>query len=135
MQTLTNLITYVFHPNPGRTFSYYIILIILIALMLGFSVFLRIHIKKNKEDKAFKRLFRDFPGKLQLISFFLIIYLFFRYYSAVFLSMRIFLYMILLSTACVIYMMVNAYLKKYPLEKKRHEEQISRNKYLPGKKK
>lgn len=135
MQTINDIISYVFHPNPGRSFSYYIVLLALIVFFLGFSIFLKIYIKKNKNDKAFKKLFRNYPGRFQLVTLFLILYLFFRYYAVVFLSMRIFLYIILLSGVMVIYAMGNAYLKKYPMEKKRYEEQNVKNKYLPGKRK
>lgn len=132
MKIFTNLISYLFNPNPGRIFSYYVILIIVAVGLLAFSIFLRLHLKKYKEDKAFKRLFRGFPKKLQIIALLLIAYLFFRYYTVGFISMRILLYLILAGAAWILYRMAYSYFKKYPPAKKEHERQMAMNKYLPG---
>jgi amino acid transporter len=133
MDTFYKLLSYVFNPAPGRSFGYYIVFGIIAGLCLALAIFLKIYIKKNKEDKAFRRIFKRFPTRLTYLSVILAAYLFFRYYAVPFLSMRFLLYVILASIIYLFYLLINSYLNKYPLEKKNHEELIAKNKYLPGK--
>ena len=133
MQQISDFFSYVFNARPSEHFNYYIALGILCAVMFGFSVFLRIWFKKNREDKTLKRALRGYIGKLQLLSVLLAFYLFFRYTGVAFLSVRALLYILLLCTAILAYKMVKTWLKDYPAMKKHHNEQVARNKFIPRK--
>ena len=128
---IINLFTYLFHPNPGKAFNYYIILIILAVLLLALAVIISILVKKAKEDKAFRRLFRSFPKKFITIDLCLIFYLACRYTQIPFFSTRILLFIILAVIALMFIMIINTYINKYPPEKKKYEEQEEKNKYIP----
>lgn len=135
MQTINNIILYFFNPVPGTHFNYYPVIIGIIVILVALSIFIPIHIKRNKDDKAFKKLFRVYPSKLQLVGIIFTLYVLSRLYSVPFFSMRFMLYILLGVTAFLIYHMVKTYLNKYPEEKKRRNERDERNKYLVKKKK
>jgi preprotein translocase subunit SecG len=133
METISQFLSYLFNPLPPTVFHYYILLSIVVLIFLGFSVFLRFLVKKNNHDKAFRRLFRSFPAKIETVSAILIICLLARYYRIGFISMRVLLGLTLLAACYLIYKLALTYLKKYPAEKKRHSQQMEKNKYIPGK--
>ncbi len=134
MQSFYNFITYIFSPVPPREFHYYIPLAVLAAILVAVSVYIYFHIKKNKEDKTFKRLFRSYPLKFETVAAVIAICLLSRYYGVVFLSTRILLFITLVVAAYLIYKMVRTYLKDYPAVKKHYHEQMEKNKYLPRRK-
>ncbi len=135
MQSVNQFINYVFDPLPPSTFFYLIPLIVFSVLFLAFSVFLRLRIKRAKDDKPFRRLFRAWPGRIETVTGILATYLLSRYFHIAFLSTRFLLFLILITSGYIIYRLLRAYLIEYPLEKKRHSLQMEKNKYMPGKKK
>jgi phosphatidylserine synthase len=134
MQPIYSLISYIFDPLPPTAFYYYIFLALLVAAILCCSFYLRLRIRKNKDDKTFRRLFRGFPAKLETVAVVIGINLLSRYYNVAFLSMRLILFVTLAIGAYLVYRMAIAHMKEYPSEKKRHHEQMEKNKYIPRKK-
>jgi len=135
METINQIVGYFFGPFPGRAFAYYPHIIVLIVGILAFSLYLRLRIRKDKEDKTFRRLFRNFPGKLEITATALAVYILLRYYNIGFFSMRMMIYLILATTLILGYYIVITYVKKYPAAKKLRQNQMEKNKYLPRKKK
>lgn len=135
METFNSIVGYIFSPFPGRSFGYYILVIVIVIALFLLDLFIRIYIRKNKDDKIFRKLFRGFPSKIELLALSLAGYLIARYFNVAFLSMRMFLYLLLALVVFLIYLLASTYLKDYPEAKKRREDQISKNKYLPRKKK
>ncbi len=135
MRTLSNIFGYFFSPNPGKQFIYYYPLIALALALTIFSIYLMMLLKNKKDDKTFKRLFRSYPRKLQIIAFTILLYLGCRYTQIYFLSSRFILAIILIIIGVTAYFMVNSYINKYPQEKKKHHEQMEKNRYMPRKKK
>lgn len=133
MSTLSSLLSYIFSPIPGKAFGFYYPLIVLIILLVAFAGFLFITVKKSKEDKTFKRLFRNYPAKLITVAACLGIYLLARYTAVPFLSMRVLLYVALIVLGILAYQIINLYLNKYPQEKKKHADLMEKNKYIPKK--
>jgi uncharacterized membrane protein SirB2 len=134
MQSIYNAIGYVFNPLPPRYFEYYLLLTVIIVVLLCFSVFMRVYIRKNNQDKTFRRLFREYPPKLETISVVIAICLLARYYGVAFISTRILLFAAILVMIYYVYKIVIVYLKKYPEQKRQHHELMKKNKYLPRKK-
>jgi|WetSurMetagenome_2_1015567.scaffolds.fasta_scaffold472708_1 hypothetical protein len=134
MQIVFNFIQYVFDPLPPYLNLFLIPLIALAVIFIGFSIFLRIKVKKEKNDKTFRRLFRVWPSKLETVAVTLAIYMLARYYRVAFISTRIILFLTVLAACYVIYRITKTYLVEYPVEKKRHIRQMEKNKYIPGKK-
>lgn len=133
MPSLLNIIQYFFDPLPVGPFKYMYFFIVLAALSLIASVALRFYLKKQKEDKIFKKLFKDLPGKIQLFAILEAAYVFVRFERMPYLSMRFLNYCVL---AYGIYLAVHyaqLYFKVYPSEKKHREHQLKINKYLPRK--
>ena len=135
MDTFNEIVIYLFHPTPGRAFGYYYFITALILLLTGLGIFLRIYIKKNREDKTFKKLFRKYPMKLWTLALVLALYLLVRYYYVPFFSMRVLFYTVLGITLYLFYQIINTYLKTYPAEKKRRDERTVQNRYKIKKKK
>lgn len=135
METFNQIILYFFSPLPGREFIYYIPLIILVVALLAGSLYISWFSRKNKNNKAFKKTFKSYPGKLQLMGFLLALYVLFRYYYVPVFSMRFLLYILIAVTAYLLYVMVKAYRKKYPQEKDRRTSRAAMNEYMPKKKK
>ena len=133
MSLVTTILTYFFSPIPSGKFKFMILLIVLAAAALLCSIALRFYLKQQKEDKIFRKLFRDLPGKLQLVAILEGIYIFARYEQMAFLSMRITNYIILGTGLYLIIRSAQTYFQVYPAEKKRHLEQLHLNKYLPRK--
>jgi phosphatidylserine synthase len=135
MEAFNQIILYFFSPLPGREFTYYIPLIILIVALLITSIYIPLYIKNHKEDKGFKKVFRGYPATLQLMAFLLALYTLFRYYYVPFFSMRFLLYLLIIVTGYLIYSLIRAYYKKYPAEKEMRQYRKIHNEYIPSKKK
>ena len=135
MDIVNQTILYFFSPNPGREFQYYILLGILIAIFIALTVLIYLYAKKHKDDKAFKKLFRNYPTKFIILAVLLGLYMLLRYNGVPFFSMRFLLYILIGSCIFVVAMAVKTYLKKYPEEKKRRDDRMALNKYIPKKKK
>ena len=133
MTIILDLINYIFSPSPGKAFNYYLFLLVLAALLIAFSAYLFMLVKKAKEDKTFKKLFRKYPGNLITISVCILIYLGARYTQVPFLSTRFLLFIVLGTLIFFAVQMVNTYINIYPREKKKHHELMEKNKYIPKK--
>jgi len=129
MNTLNNIIIYLFNPTPGRSFAYYYFISTLIVVLFLLGLFLKLYIKKNKEDKTFKKLFKQEPKKLWYLTIILLVYLFVRYYYVPFFSMRMLLFITIGVIIYKAYQLINIYLKLYPAEKKLREEKLEKKKY------
>lgn len=134
MQHIYNALSYLFNPLPPRHFAYYLALAVTIVLLLVFSIYIRIYIRKNNQDKIFRRLFRKYPAKLETIAVVIALCLLSRYYSVAFISTRIILFIALASLIYLLYKIVTVYIKTYPEQKRQHQELMEKNKYLPRKK-
>lgn len=135
MQILLDILQYFFEPLPSGQFKYLNALIIVAVVTMLISIALRIHLKKQKENKIFRKLFRDLPGKLQLFALSEGVYLLVRYERMPYLSMRVLNYMIWAYGIYTVFRAAQSYLKIYPSEKKHHDHQLKLNQYLPRKKK
>jgi len=133
MSLLLDILKYLFNPIPLGNFKYIYFFLGLAVLALVASIVLRLYLKKNKEDKIFRKLFRGVPGKLQLLAFVEALYVLARYENMPYLSMRIVNYIILVYGLYLIIRNLQIFIKVYPAEKKRHHEQLEANKYLPRK--
>lgn len=135
MDFLINLVKYFFDPFPPEAPETRLALIIITILILALSIGIRLYLKKKKEDKIMRKLFKNIPGRIQNIAVALGLYIGFRYAGVPFVSMRIIQYIIF---AIFLYFLIQAaiiYKKEYPLAQSRKLEQAQKNKYLPGKKK
>jgi amino acid transporter len=135
METIYKALTYIFQPLPVASFKYYIPLTILCAVLLTGAVYLKILVRRKKDDKTFRRAFRGFPSKLITVAIILAIYLASRYYNIAFISARIILIITLGVICYFLYRMIRVYFRDYPLQKRQHKQQMEKNKYIPGKKK
>lgn len=135
METFNQIVLYFFSPNPGRQFEYQYLVLAVIVFFILLTLGVYYYALKNKEDKAFKKLFRNFPTKFIIMAVLLAGYLFIRYYGVPFFSMRFMLYVLLASSIYIIYSAVETFRKKYPEEKGRREKRLEMNKYIPRKKK
>ncbi|MFO0780601.1 MAG: hypothetical protein U0519_01780 [Candidatus Gracilibacteria bacterium] len=133
MQFLLTLIQYFFEPLPSGQFKYLYFFIALAVLAFIASIALRIFLKKQKDDKIFRKIFRDLPGKLQLFAIMEGLYILVRLERMPYLSIRFLNYCILAYGAYTAVRYVQLYLTIYPAEKKHHAEQLKLNKYLPRK--
>lgn len=133
MSLFLNILQYFFDPLPSGPFKYMFVLIATAVLALALSIGLRIYIKKQKDDKIFRKLFRDFPGKMQIFAFSEAIYILVRYERMPYLSIRFLNYMVLAYGLYIVFRAAQLYLKVYPADKKHHTEQLKLNKYLPRK--
>lgn len=135
MQTLNNFILYLFNPSPGRSFEYYYFIGAIIAILIILGITLYIYIKKNRDDKTFRKLFKKYPSKLWTLAVLLALYLFIRYNYVPFFSMRFLLYILLAVTVYRGYQITNTYLKIYPEAKKDREKRHNQNRYKINKRK
>jgi hypothetical protein len=133
MSVFTTIFTYLFDPLPAGPFRFIYAFVALVVLVLAAGITLKIMLKKWKEDKIFKKLFRDLPGKLFIIALLEGIYVLVRYERMAYLSMRFLNFLILAYVVYVGVYYANMYFKEYPAQKKHHEEQLKLNKYLPRK--
>ncbi len=135
MDTINKIILYFFTPNPGRNFEYYWALGAIILLFIILTGLIYYYALKNKEDKAFKKMFRNYPTKFIILAVLLGGYMLVRYNYVPFFSMRFLMYILLISGGYVLYNAYLTYFKKYPDEKERREKRLEMNKYVPKKKK
>lgn len=135
MQMLNDFILYLFSPSPGRAFQYYYFIGAIIAILTVLGIVLRVYIKKNRDDKTFRKLFKKYPSKLWTLAVIFALYLFVRYSYVPFFSMRFLLYILLGVTVYLGYQIINTYLKVYPEVKKLREKQHQKNRYKINKKK
>ena len=130
MQSLYDFIGYLVRPNPGHTFGFYQVMAVLFVIFLALGIYIKIRLKKHREDKPFKIVFKKYVGKFWTIALLIAIYTASRYYSVPFTSMRVVLYPILAWGAYLLFKVVRDYINKYPQEQKRYSEQMDKNKYL-----
>ena len=103
MDTINNIILYFFNPIPGASFQYYIPLYVLTAILIIVAAGIIVYSKRNKDNKAFKKLFKTYPSKFGIIAGLFIVYLSLRYYSVAFFSMRFLLYLLVGITIYLFY--------------------------------
>jgi len=133
MNIFIDLLKYVFDPTPLAFSNYELLFMILAGLLVVGGIALKFYLKTNREDKPFRRAFRDFPLKLIILGLLLAFYAFLRHNSVAFLSMRALLFANLIAIAYVIYRMVMAYTKDYPALKQHAKNKEEKNKYAPKK--
>lgn len=135
MAYLLDILKYFFEPVPPQSPNYRLTLLIITIIILAFSIGARIILKRQKEDKVFKKLFKTVPGKLQTIAICLGIYIASRYLSIPFFSMRIVQFVIFGILIYLIARNIITYINEYPKMKEERLEKQNMNKYRPGKKK
>ena len=133
MSFLFNILEYFFKPLPTGIFKYTYLFLALAIISLLASIALRLYLKQQKDDKIFKKLFKDLPGKIQLFAIAEALYVAARYTRMPYLSIRFLHYMILAYGIYTAIRYGQLYLKIYPTEKKRHLEQLKMNQYVPRK--
>ncbi len=133
MSFLSTVYQYFFASNPTGPFKFLYVFIAAVVLLVAGAIALKIFLKKHKEDKIFRKLFRDLPGKLFAIAFMEAIYVLVRFERMPYLSMRFLNYLIFAYAAYVAFHYAQLYFKVYPADKKHHEEQLKLNRYLPRK--
>lgn len=115
------MLEYLFTPIPGSRFRFYIVFIVIAALLFVGSFFFSFLLKKHKkDDKALKKLFERIPSSMRLFAIILGLLLFVRYSRVPYISTRIVFFLFL---AWVLYKITRAayiYVKIYPLEKVRY---------------
>lgn len=130
LETLQN----VFDPTPPNVSNYGILFIILAVVFVAGGIALKVYIKANKQDKAFKRAFRDYPFRLIVQGVLMGLYIFMRTSSVAFLSMRLIMIAILIAMIYTGYKMYISYTKNYPEYKKHFDEKNQEKNKHPGKK-
>jgi len=138
MEILKNIPHYLFAIAPGQEFSYYMIGLIIVGLMLvGSIVFKQYYSRKVKNgDYVFKKMFKKFPNNLVYFAIGLLFFLGIRYENIPYFAMR--LWFVLLAIGCLAYFgrQLYKFLKVYPKELENFESrprQNTENKYLPNK--
>lgn len=141
MEYIKLIFNYLFNPNPGTAFSYYIPLIILASLLIVGSILFSYYYKKKKKTNfAFKRLFKKLSNRLLLIGILFFVLIALRYENIPYFSMRILLYVLLFFLLYIIYKYIKVYTVVYPKEKANVESKKKlvkkeENRYLPNKNK
>lgn len=133
MSFLLSILQYFFEPLPVGPFKFMYFFIALAALSLIASIAFRFYLKKQKEDKIFRKLFKNLPGKMQFFAILEAAYILVRYERMPYLSMRFLNYCVLAYGIYLAVHYVQLYFKVYPAEKKHREHQLKINKYLPRK--
>lgn len=135
MDIFNKIVLYFFNPQPGREFSYYIIIEIIALILAVAGIYIILRIRQNKQDKSFKKLFQPYPTKLFLMVGLLLAYSAFRYYYVAFFSMRLLLFIILGVSLFIVFNIIKTYLKIYPGDKENRVKRLEMNKWIPKKKK
>ena len=134
MHFIVSILQYFFAPLPPEPFQYKFIFLGIAGALLIASILTHLYLKKSKDDKILKKLFRTLPKKFLLLATCEALYVLFRYERMSFFSVRIINYIILAATLYVIIKNIRIYQKEYPKLKKEREEQMRLNQYLPRKK-
>ena len=134
MTHILNFLQYRFQAIPFTPFKYQYLMLAIAIIGIIASIALKIYIKKNKEDKILKKLLKSAPKKFITISVLLILYVLARYEYMAYLSMRFVNFIIIGFGIYYLITYFNLYYKVYPIEKKKHDELVQNNKYLPRKK-
>lgn len=114
-----------FAANPGTQFKYYILMLVLIAVLVIKSiVFAQIYKKKKKHDLAFKHFFKKTAGRLLLFAFLLGLFTASRYEAIPYFSMRLWLYLTILFLIYFLGKTAYIYKEKYLPEKKHAESKL-----------
>ena len=110
------------------------LLVFALALIIGgLIISLGIQTGKLKISKIIRKYLRRVPGRLYMFGTLILMYIFFRYENAIYLSSRIVLYVILLSLLVYIVWYAIYVYKKYPIELERLEKKKNKDRYKPGK--
>lgn len=125
VETLQNIFT----PTPPTFSNYTIFFMILAGAFVAGGIALKFYIKARKEDKSFKRSFRNYPFKLITLGILLGIYIFMRHYAVAFLSMRLLMIALVITMIYTVYQMYNSYTKQYPELQKHEKDKLEKNKY------
>ncbi len=129
MEFLSNLLSGIFTPAPGSSFSYYPHLIILaIALIAGGTIFGIIYDKKKNNDPAFKKLFKKTARRTVILGALILGLLAVRYENIPYFSMRLWLYLTFALTFLHFYHVFKIYKKDYPREKENVKLRMSHKK-------
>lgn len=136
-----NFLKYLFNPNPGTEFKFYIPLLILAAvLIIGAIALSIIYNHRKRQDFAFKRLFKRTSVYLLLLGLLFLFLIGVRFENIPYFSTRILLYISLLLLLYFLYKTIKTYKIDYHREKQNahhiFSEQSSSEirKYSPSKK-
>ena len=129
MQTLRNLLAYIFNSDPGQAFSYYIPMLVLVVLLIAGSIYTsRLYEKKKRSDFAYKRLFKNLSKTMATFGVLFLILLGLRYESIPYFSMRLWLYITFGVFLYVAYRYVEKFRKQYPIEKANQDSNSNKRK-------
>lgn len=115
---MIDLFSYVFSPVPGTSFSYDIYLYIFAAILIVIGFVFMFLLKKNKDDRAFKKTFVSTPSQFIWIGFVLLIVIASRTNGIPYLSMRFLQFITLGLGGYYIVKSIIGFVKTYPNYKK-----------------
>lgn len=126
---------YLLDPTPGSANHYYIPLIITFALLMIGGVLCKKYLRQHKKDQALRKLFKNTSRNLMALGIIGLLLIAIRYENLPYLSMRFFLWLLVIITIVFFAKTIYTYIKKYPVEKEKIKKHIEKKKYLPKKKK
>lgn len=136
-------LSYIFTPNPGSAFQYYVPAIVFITLIaIAAIAFRQIYNSKKKTDAAFRKLFRKTQRNLWLFAGLFAFLIAVRYENIPYFSMRLWLIVAGLWFMYVIHRGIKRYkidykaqIEKEANRKVESKEKAQMKKYTPNKKK
>lgn len=115
---MIDLFSYVFSPIPGISFNYDTYLYIFAAILIVIGIVFMVLLKKNKDNRAFKKTFVSAPSQFIWIGFILLIVVASRTNGIPYLSMRFLLFITLGLGVYYIVKSIIGFVKTYPKHKK-----------------
>lgn len=127
------ILDYFFRPIPGSPFKFYIPLLILAILLIGLGIYMKKEIKKQKENRAFKKLFNAVPAQCFWIGALLLLNIGARYERFPLVGARFILYIILGFLIYYTIKHIRNYRKKYSKLQEEFKEKPEQKKYTINK--
>lgn len=124
-----------FHLRPDPNFQFTKITVALIILFFAISIAVQVYRKKYAKDPIVKKILKKYPGKLRLFAIILLLLLIFREAGLPFLSMRIWWFALLIYVIFWAVSILRSFKKDYENRLKKAKFKLSKDKYLPRKKK
>ena len=127
------ILDYLFRPIPGSPFNFYIPLLVLgILLIAGGFVMIKL-IRKRKDDRAFRKLMNNIPGKCFWIGVLILLNIGARHERFPLVGSRFVMFLILGYLLYVTVKLIRDYRKKLPLMREQFKESPMQKKYTTKK--
>jgi len=132
-------LSYLFSPVPGSAFKYSIAVTIFAIALIVIAIAVKVLIIVKKNNKAFRKVYRNMPGHFVWIGITLVILNASRTSAIPYLSMRFLLYITLLIAIYLVVINVYRFFTKYPemkrITKPKPKKEDRKNIYSTAKKK